>query len=51
MPVNSFDNYPMNWKPDKKMLKFPMYLSLADLLEQDIISCHTIERSCLMVSF
>lgn len=38
MPVNSFDNYPMNWKPDKKMLKFPMYLSLADLLEQDIIS-------------
>ena len=38
MPINSFDNYPMNWKPDKKMLKFPMYLSLAGLLEQDIVS-------------
>ncbi|MFD6440209.1 PLP-dependent aminotransferase family protein [Peribacillus sp. NPDC060186] len=36
MPVNSFDNYPMSWKPDKKALKRPFYKSLASLLEQDI---------------
>lgn len=38
MPVNSFENYPMNWKPDKELLKFPVYISLAELLEQDIMS-------------
>lgn len=38
MPVNSFDNYPMAWKPDKKSLKRPFYKSLASLLEQDIIN-------------
>ncbi|MDR7001109.1 PLP-dependent aminotransferase family protein [Neobacillus niacini] len=37
MPVNSFENYPMSWKPDKKVLKRPFYKSLASLLEQDII--------------
>ncbi|MDM5452160.1 PLP-dependent aminotransferase family protein [Peribacillus simplex] len=37
MPVNSFDNYPMSWKPDKKALKRPFYYSIASLLEQDII--------------
>jgi DNA-binding transcriptional MocR family regulator len=36
MPVNSFDNYPMSWKPDKNALKRPFYKSLASLLEQDI---------------
>ncbi|MFA1712369.1 PLP-dependent aminotransferase family protein [Peribacillus frigoritolerans] len=36
MPVNSFDNYPMSWKPDKNTLKRPFYKSLASLLEQDI---------------
>jgi len=38
MPVNSFDNYPMSWKPDKKALKRPFYYSIATLLEQDIIN-------------
>ncbi|MGG1679467.1 PLP-dependent aminotransferase family protein [Neobacillus sp. NRS-1170] len=38
MPVNSFENYPMSWKPDKKALKRPYYKSLASLLEQDIIN-------------
>ena len=37
MPVNSFDNYPMTWKPDKQLLKAPLYTSLAKLLEKDII--------------
>jgi DNA-binding transcriptional MocR family regulator len=36
MPVNSFDNYPMSWKPDKNVLKRPYYQSIASLLEHDI---------------
>ena len=39
MPVNSFQNYPMSWKPKREALgKGPLYLSLASLLEQDILS-------------
>ena len=36
MPVNSFENYPMNWKPNIKNLKPPIYKSLAKQLEIDI---------------
>lgn len=36
MPINSFDTYPMSWRPNKADLKRPVYLSLASLLEQDI---------------
>ncbi|SDZ28854.1 DNA-binding transcriptional regulator, MocR family, contains an aminotransferase domain [Evansella caseinilytica] len=36
MPVNSFEHYPMSWKPDKARLKRPYYQSIAELLEQDI---------------
>ncbi|AKG37641.1 aminotransferase-like domain-containing protein [Paenibacillus durus] len=36
MPINSFTDYPMSWKPDKDALKRPIYLSLASLMEQDI---------------
>ena len=38
MPVNSFDDYPMSWTPDREDLKFPLYYSLADLMERDIKS-------------
>lgn len=38
MSVNSFENYPMTWKPDKNLLKTPLYLCLAELLEQDIVT-------------
>lgn len=38
MPVNSFENYPLSWKPNKSLLKFPIYSSLSELLEQDILS-------------
>lgn len=38
MPINSFVDYPMSWRPDKNALKRPVYLSLASLLEQDITS-------------
>lgn len=39
MPVNSFDDYPMNWKPvlDRNTKK-PIYIYLADTLESDILS-------------
>lgn len=36
MPVNSFDDYPMSWKPSSKNLTSPLYKSLAKLLEDDI---------------
>jgi DNA-binding transcriptional MocR family regulator len=36
MPVNSFENYPMSWKPDRSILKRPFYLSIAQTLENDI---------------
>ncbi|AOY74578.1 PLP-dependent aminotransferase family protein [Clostridium formicaceticum] len=38
MPVNSFENYPMTWKPNKDQLTTPLYLSIANLLEYDIIN-------------
>lgn len=38
MPVNSFDNYPMSWKPVRDRLTYPIYYSLADMMEQDIRS-------------
>ncbi|MFC4101360.1 aminotransferase-like domain-containing protein [Paenibacillus xanthanilyticus] len=36
MPINSFENYPMSWRPDKNELTRPLYQSLAMRLEQDI---------------
>ena len=36
MPVNSFENYPMSWKPTVQHSKKPLYLTLAEQLEQDI---------------
>ena len=36
MPVNSFENYPMSWKPTLQHSKKPLSLTLAERLEQDI---------------
>jgi len=36
MPVNSFENYPMSWKPSLKNIKGPITKGLAKLLEEDI---------------
>lgn len=36
MPVNSFDDYVLSWKPERKEIKSPKYLSLANLLEKEI---------------
>ena len=36
MPINSFENYPMSWKPTLKHTKRPLYLTLAEQLEADI---------------
>ncbi|MBQ8604303.1 MAG: PLP-dependent aminotransferase family protein [Oscillospiraceae bacterium] len=38
MPVNSFENYILSWKPERSQLKSPLYISLADLMEKDILS-------------
>ena len=38
MSFNSFENYPLAWKPDKSKLQPPYYLSLAEDLEQQITS-------------
>jgi len=36
MPINSFENYPMSWKPILAQGKQPLYLYLATQLEKDI---------------
>ncbi|MFJ5770282.1 PLP-dependent aminotransferase family protein [Psychrobacillus sp. NPDC093180] len=38
MPVNSFEDYPMSWKPSIDKTKKPIYQALADQLEQDILN-------------
>lgn len=38
MPVNSFADYPMSWRPQKSDLEKPYYLSIAASLEADILS-------------
>jgi len=38
MPVNSFENYPMSWKPSIDKTKKPIYQTLAGQLEQDILN-------------
>ena len=38
MPVNSFDHYFMSWKPDAAKLSHPCYLSLANQLEEAIVT-------------
>jgi DNA-binding transcriptional MocR family regulator len=36
MPINSFENYPMSWKPDLTGALGPVYKALAGMLEEDI---------------
>lgn len=36
MSINSFDDYPMSWKPDLSKTKGPKYLALINLLQEDI---------------
>lgn len=36
MPINTFDNYPLSWKPDRDALKPPYCQALADDLEMRI---------------
>lgn len=38
MSINSFENYPLAWKPDKNKLCSPYYLALAQDLEKKILS-------------
>lgn len=36
MPINSFDAYPMSWKPDISNSTAPLYIAIAQQLEEDI---------------
>lgn len=38
MPINSFDNYPMSWRPSINKTEKPIYQALAGQLEQDILN-------------
>lgn len=38
MPINSFDDYPMSWRPDLSGTTGPKYLALVRLLEADVKS-------------
>ncbi|MFJ8258392.1 PLP-dependent aminotransferase family protein [Peribacillus asahii] len=38
MPINSFENYPMSWKPSIDKTKRPIYQAIAGQLEQDILN-------------
>ncbi|OIJ16536.1 GntR family transcriptional regulator [Anaerobacillus alkalidiazotrophicus] len=38
MPINSFENYPMSWKPSIDKTQKPIYQALAGQLEQDILN-------------
>lgn len=38
MPINSFENYPMSWKPSIDKTEKPIYKALAGQLEQDVLN-------------
>ena len=38
MPINSFEHYPMSWKPEIDKSQKPIYQALAGQLEQDIMN-------------
>ncbi|MDM5209408.1 aminotransferase-like domain-containing protein [Cytobacillus kochii] len=38
MPINSFENYPMSWKPSVDKTEKPIYQALARQLEKDILN-------------
>nr|WP_014651507.1 PLP-dependent aminotransferase family protein [Paenibacillus mucilaginosus] len=38
MPINSFENYPMSWKPSIDKTQKPIYQALAGQLQQDILN-------------
>ena len=41
MPVNSFDNYPMSWKPKiDRTNNTPIYIQLADALKTEVLEGH-----------
>lgn len=38
MPINSFENYPMSWKPSINKNERPIYQAIAGQLEEDILN-------------
>ncbi len=47
MPINSFDQYPLSWKPEREGLTRPYYASLLENLEKEIRSGHLSEGTKL----
>lgn len=47
MPHNSFENYPMSWRPVLKIGTEPLYIRLAAQLENDIASASLSRWLCL----
>ncbi|EPI02072.1 transcriptional regulator, GntR family [Enterococcus faecalis 13-SD-W-01] len=47
MPINSYEDYILSWRPDKSKLKRPIYRSLIKLLEEDILSGKLVENTRL----
>lgn len=49
MPINSFENYPMSWKPAIDKTEKPIYKAIAEKLEQDILQEVLLpEPNCLL---
>lgn len=38
MPINQYDDGSLTWRPDKEKLKRPIYRSLIEQLEKDILA-------------
>ena len=45
MPINSYENYALSWRPVKERLTRPYYQSLVQQLEADILS-GTLQKKC-----
>ena len=38
MPINSYEEFPLTWQPNRDLLKKPIYKSLINILQADILS-------------
>lgn len=46
MPVNSFENYPMTWKPNLTNKKGPLYKALSNLLDANFNRFNNTIKKC-----
>lgn len=38
LPINSYEEYPLTWQPNRELLKKPIYKTLINVLQADILS-------------